>query len=416
MKHRVKSISIHHFRGVESLTLDLAPPDGEVPDLVVFAGPNGSGKTSVLEACLLALGKEAVLGERGRARTNVQAGTDGFSVTVGLSLGESLFEVEARSDPSGAVRRTYGPQPIAPDWLVGAEKIGPPYRLIVEGIPVAYFSSWREPRLVGPVAITAGKKGKRPAATEDNRLWRLKNLLVNLRARKAFGAGESQPGAGPDQEQALLNTLNETWTSFYPGRGDRFDVFAASEQVEEGFDLFLLRGAGGQRIPVDSLSSGEIEVLTFLGTFLVEDLKDGLLFVDEPELHLHPGWHPVLLNALVKLLPETQIFVSTHSPHILNHVHPRRVRLLHQENGAIRAFQPEDAYGLDANRVLEELMGVPERPRRVADQIEKLFLLIDTGPIGEAKAALADLQRQLQSDPALAKAEMLLRRKEAIGK
>ena len=48
------SLSIQDFRGIESLELDLHGPDGNPNQLVVLAGPNGCGKTAVLEAGLLA--------------------------------------------------------------------------------------------------------------------------------------------------------------------------------------------------------------------------------------------------------------------------------------------------------------------------------------------------------------------------
>jgi len=42
---------------------------------------------------------------------------------------------------------------------------------------------------------------------------------------------------------------------------------------------------------VDNLSSEEIELLVFLGSFLVEDYTGGILLIDETKLHLHPAWH-----------------------------------------------------------------------------------------------------------------------------
>ena len=410
---KIQSVSLRNFRGVESLTLAFAEPGAPPPELVVLAGPNGGGKTSVLEACLLALGKEPLLGQRGKAHANVQAGKETSAVTVALSEdGNSALTVEATIGAQGQVERQYGP---SLDGLPSAPLVAG-FKAIVTTLPTAYFSSWREPLLVGPVAITAGKKGKRPAASEENRLWRLKNFVVNLQARRAFAPGEATEAANQEGEQALLARLNEAWQQFYPRSGDRFEASAASKNVEEGFDLFLIRDNGAHRVPVDSLSSGEVEVLTFLGTLLLEDLKDGLLFVDEPELHLHPAWHHLVLKVLRDLLPRTQILCSTHSPHILNQVPARNVWLLRRENDRVTAVQPQDAYGLEANRVLEDLMGAPARPQEVAEKLRDLYKLIDLGRLAEAKATLADLQQYVHADPAFNKAAMLIHRKEVLGK
>ena len=51
------ALSIQNFRGIESLDLDFRGPDGLPNQLVVLAGPNGSGKTAVPEAALLAVGR-----------------------------------------------------------------------------------------------------------------------------------------------------------------------------------------------------------------------------------------------------------------------------------------------------------------------------------------------------------------------
>lgn len=42
-----------------------------------------------------------------------------------------------------------------------------------------------------------------------------------------------------------------------------------------------------------------------------------ILFIDEVELHLHPAWQRKILPALQRLLPNAQIFVSTHSPFVI---------------------------------------------------------------------------------------------------
>jgi recombinational DNA repair ATPase RecF len=47
------SLKLRDFRGIDSLDFDFRDPDGLPINLVVLAGPNGSGKTAVLEAALI---------------------------------------------------------------------------------------------------------------------------------------------------------------------------------------------------------------------------------------------------------------------------------------------------------------------------------------------------------------------------
>jgi recombinational DNA repair ATPase RecF len=57
----VTSLSIRDFRGIAALDLDFMGPDGHPNSLVVLAGPNGCGKTAVLEAALLLVGGSELL-------------------------------------------------------------------------------------------------------------------------------------------------------------------------------------------------------------------------------------------------------------------------------------------------------------------------------------------------------------------
>jgi recombinational DNA repair ATPase RecF len=85
----IKRIHIKDFRGIEELELDLVNPSGNSLDLVVFAGPNGSGKTSVLEACLLSLGRSDLFGER--TDSDIRSGAADFEIFLQMDSGENLW-------------------------------------------------------------------------------------------------------------------------------------------------------------------------------------------------------------------------------------------------------------------------------------------------------------------------------------
>ena len=285
---KIKKIHIRDFRGIEELEVDLVHPSGNVLDLAVFAGPNGSGKTSVLEACLISLGRSDLIGDR--PDNDVRSGATNFEICLQMNSGEEI--VASSKSREKQISRA------------------------LQGIGVEYFSSWREPKLIGSLPITAGKKGKRPKETEQNRLWLIKQHLINLRARRAF---ESQQ-IFLEIEPEVFKLINDSWRQFYPGSNNCFEVRPISESIDEGFDLFIRDIPTSQLIPVDALSSGEIEVLTMIGWFATRKTNPQFLFIDEPELHLHSTWHRVVLRVLRKLLPNTQIICATHSKEVLDSV------------------------------------------------------------------------------------------------
>ena len=71
-----------------------------------------------------------------------------------------------------------------------------------------------------------------------------------------------------------------------------------------------------QIIPIDALSSGEKQILLILLRVFLLDGKESYVLLDEPENSLDISWQYELINTLVKLNPNAQYFITTHSPSI----------------------------------------------------------------------------------------------------
>ncbi|WNH51236.1 AAA family ATPase [Stenotrophomonas oahuensis] len=67
---------------------------------------------------------------------------------------------------------------------------------------------------------------------------------------------------------------------------------------------------------VGAASSGERELLTYLFAIYALKVRDALILVDEPELHLHPKWQRMLLQLFRDLARDTgnRFLLATHSP------------------------------------------------------------------------------------------------------
>lgn len=65
------------------------------------------------------------------------------------------------------------------------------------------------------------------------------------------------------------------------------------------------------------LSSGEKQILCILLTVLVEDNLPYVLFMDEPEISLHFEWQKKLIEMVLKLNPNVQLIMTTHSPAVI---------------------------------------------------------------------------------------------------
>lgn len=73
----------------------------------------------------------------------------------------------------------------------------------------------------------------------------------------------------------------------------------------------------GEKLLPYQLSSGEKQMLCILLTVLVEDQLPYVLFMDEPEVSLHFEWQQRLIDLVLKLNPNVQLIMTTHSPAVV---------------------------------------------------------------------------------------------------
>ncbi len=166
---------------------------------------------------------------------------------------------------------------------------------------------------------------------------------------------------------------------------------------------------------INQLSSGEKNLLA-----MVADIArrlavanpenalegEGIILIDEIELHLHPQWQRDIIPRLTSTFPNCQFIVTTHSPQVLSNVKKENVFVV--ENFQV---YPADAYtfGRDSNSILSELMGVTERPVRIQEKLTECLYKIDDGQIDEAKILLHELSDLLgHNDSEIIKANTLI--------
>ena len=144
---------------------------------------------------------------------------------------------------------------------------------------------------------------------------------------------------------------------------------------------------------------------------------EGVVLIDEIDLHLHPKWQRMVVPRLLQVFPNCQFIISTHSPHVITHVPPENLYRLTQEKGRIIAKRPSESYGKNVDRILEDLMELETtRPDSVKAKLNDIFKKIDDGELSEARERIAALKHEIGEDPEMVKADVLIRRKEILGK
>ncbi len=108
------------------------------------------------------------------------------------------------------------------------------------------------------------------------------------------------------ERKARIEHLKETINKFFSVSGKRIEI--------ESNKFWILDN--GDKLTIDSLSSGEKQLLLILLRVFLLDRKEAYVLIDEPENSLDVEWQYNLVNELVKLNPHAQYFITTHSPGI----------------------------------------------------------------------------------------------------
>ncbi len=403
---RVVSLNLKDFRGFSSIELALDRP------LTVIVGVNGAGKSSLLDALAIALGRVVEQAKGRPVKTDamlsaaIRRGRDGVALRVEVRYQGKLCAVEATAAAQGN-----GHDASAGNFL---NWMGPP-----SGLPIAaeyltmYFPAnraaspdlrtrWKE---TGPADQGLGAMPEKtvPADAFEGALGEgalgFHDLFRWFREREDYENAEKVQRASLAWSDPQLDAVRAAVTSLLPG----FTRLRVDRTV-----LRMTVDKAGEPFALDQLSDGERTLLAMVADIArrlaianpgVDDVLgcETVVLIDEIELHLHPSWQRTVLAALRRTFPRCQFVVTTHSPQVLSEVANDAVVLLKD----FACFDPPaPTEGRDSNAILWEVLGVPARPAAVVAELDAVRDLLDADRVEEARVLLDRLAEKLtERDP-----------------
>lgn len=126
------------------------------------------------------------------------------------------------------------------------------------------------------------------------------------------------------------------------------------------------------------------------GRKLVEN--EGVVLIDEIDLHLHPEWQRTVLPTISQTLPNVQFIVTTHSPLVVGSLQRENITVLKASTAGTESKQlPESVHGKSAGQILlSPYFGLDST--RAPDIAEKLDEIRKKAERGDKKAGLAYLK------------------------
>jgi predicted ATPase len=288
----------------------------DLSDIVVLAGPNGVGKTRLVET-MLASFRNPNAYRGGAAQPNLRFVVEATSPAERKEWGKDLLDT---ADPSDAQKlvQTLQKGRRRSNWQSSVLNFESD-RTILQIQPYPFTWDYKNPfeEGVGWDVSFSGLKTRfqdtlhtifrTVRSRRESLALRLEELIRNraqIQHERASEVLDRLDREFPDPIDAFKRAFSQLLAPKV-----LIDPDPKSQQLFYSFE--------GQSFPVSSLSSGEREVVNIVFDFLLRSPSDCIVFFDEPELHLHPELSYKLIQTLKGIGHRNQFVLCTHSPDII---------------------------------------------------------------------------------------------------
>jgi predicted ATPase len=301
---------------LDSLELDFINADtGKPYDIVLFAGENGTGKTTILEGISTFLNKGSF---KYFDYIDYLVDTKELKAVQPAPPYDKYDGLYDMIDESG--QRVAMP---TNSTTKNEEIDSNPKNIRYNG---CIFSKARSDFNTKPIKSTTTKQldtTKYDLDTDDD-FTSLKQLLVDIENQDntAYRVQNRERGNCPLSETDFY--LTSKMFRFSNAFNSFFDTIKYDTVADEGSEKTIMFKKNGVSIPIDKLSTGEKQIV-FRGAHLLKNLNnlnDSIIMIDEPELSMHPRWQNKILDYYTNLFSEnnslkSQLFFATHSELVL---------------------------------------------------------------------------------------------------
>lgn len=426
---KIKQLHLQNYGRFEDLTIDFAPTEDRASNVTVIVGNNGAGKSQILQALAIVLSQFVTnLTKKNRLSIENKSILNGKNESeIGLTVSNLFNEISwkvytRRNDSVGLNSFDFSS---FNDFVESYKnRLNNPNILIT--LPLIIFY---------PVErAVLGESEALVLEFDNNPLDGYQNAFQgsSIQFSNFLQWFRQQEDIENENQKILSKKITKTFELFEKNKSheildDLIDsinrmevkqdsILEYTRQAIEDFTEFkniqikrqgtptMIVEKDGEDLDVNQLSQGEKSLLALVGdiarrlAILNPSLDDplqgeGVVMIDEVDLHLHPKWQHDLIDKLVKTFPNVQFILTTHSPHIVSDRQDILVYSL--DNGQLEIVG--NVYGEDANTVLNNVFHVSERTPEMSKAFNDIRRAISYKELEYAENQINDIAKKVSS-------------------
>ena len=362
---KIEKVHIKNIKGIKDLEL-LFKKDNEILDVIVLAGVNGSGKTTILESIKDFFDNKSIdFNDIEKSNVNLDIFFEEFEK-------EKIVPFINIDSPNNIYKVFH---------MLGS------YNSYVKENKGLYHQLTKEFENPPKIIYVPANNSFEEVETETSTLLRnyefinvvnselMEDIPSYIATRRNYLATIEEDLTMKEITNKVVNEINSIFSIL------ELDVKLKGFSKDEK-TMPIFENSAGEEFDINDLSSGEKQL--FLRTLSIKILepKNSIILIDEPELSLHPKWQQRIIEVYKKIGENNQIIIATHSPHILGSVSNENIFILYRdEKGKIEAKTGDElysSYGQPVDRVLKDIMGLESiRTPKIDKDLEELRKLVD---------------------------------------
>lgn len=365
------TIQLENIKCFEHIAINFAQERNKPPrKMTVILGDNGTGKTTLLQAMALTLGGLQLV------RIPFSKEVDDWA-RVGYSRGlihASIRPGKADQDaPNRNLRISYEVESTPPDNRSHISVLSGKNGMTLKRTAYSRYTTGWLACGYGPLRRFTSQ---RISLVEDNKVSRLASLfgeneqlipiedwLIELDRRALIAEREQQPS----NDRRLVNLIAQTMLKILPSENlaqlnsvnltDPTSYIKVTAKGVQWLDSF------GNWVTLSQLSDGYQSTMSWIGDLVsrlsyafpdADDLleQEGVVLIDEVDIHLHPTWQRRILDQLRQTFPNIQFIVTTHSPLVAANAKEGELLVLKEEQDHVIVESVPSVQGWRADQIL----------------------------------------------------------------